>query len=273
MDNWNALDNLLADTAAIITGSTRGIGAAIAKQMASVGASVVVSGRTIEAGESIVEEIAEMGGDAVFTKTNVRDTEDIQNLIATAKREFGGVDILVNNAAFETDTTPNEINLETWNEIIETDFRAYWLTAKHAYPELAASDHGAIVNIGSNHAVATQPKKFPYNAIKAGIDGMTRSMAVAWGVDGIRVNNVNPGWTMVDRIAEAVTEEQLAKLDLIHPVGRIGVPEDVANAVIFLASDLAGFVTGETLLVDGGRAAVLQDDLYLEDVGEDSSRY
>jgi len=102
--------------------------------------------------------------------------------------------------------------------------------------------------------------------VKAGIDGMTRSMAVAWGVDGIRVNGVNPGWTMVDRIATKISEEELTELEQIHPVGRIGNPEDVANAVVYLVSDLAGFVTGECLVVDGGRTAVLQDDLYLSDI-------
>jgi NAD(P)-dependent dehydrogenase (short-subunit alcohol dehydrogenase family) len=273
MGNWNGPDNLLKDTIAIVTGSTRGIGTAIAKQLASVGATVVVSGRTVEAGESVVEEIADAGGKSVFIQTDVRNPEEIQSLIRITKKKFGGIDILVNNAAFETDTTPNEIDLDTWNTILKTDFRAYWLTAKYAYPELVESDLGAIINIGSNHAVATQPKKFPYNAIKAGIDGMTRSMAVAWGVNGIRVNSVNPGWTMVDRIAETVTEEELAELEQIHPVGRIGEPKDVANAVVYLASDLASFVTGECLVVDGGRTAVLQDNLYLNDIGQDSSRY
>lgn len=267
MSGWNGLDHLLEDTTAVVTGSTRGIGAATAKQLASVGASVVVSGRTIEAGEEIVEAIIKSGGNAVFTQVDVRYPEHIQTLINTAKQEFGGVDILVNNAAFETDTTPDEINIDTWNAILETDFRAYWLAAKYAYPELVESDHAAVVNIGSNHSIATHPQKFPYNAIKAGIDGMTRSMAVAWGVDGIRVNSVNPGWTMVDRIAEAVTDEELAELERIHPVGRIGKPNDVANAVVYLASELASFVTGECLVIDGGRTAVLQDDLYLGDIG------
>jgi dihydroanticapsin dehydrogenase len=262
------LGNLLDNTSAVVTGSTRGIGATIAKELASVGASVVVSGRTTEAGEQVVNDITEAGGNAVFTKTDVRNPEEIRRVIDTAESEFGGVDILVNNAAFETDTTPDEMDLEMWDGILETDFRAYWLAAKYAYPSLAGSDLGSIVNIGSNHAIATQPQKFPYNAIKAGIDGMTRAMAVAWGVDGIRVNSVNPGWTMVDRIAEGLTEEDLAELERIHPVGRIGKPEDVANAVVYLASDLSSFVTGQCLVVDGGRTAVLQDDLYINDIND-----
>ena len=273
MNGWNSTGDLLERTTSIVTGSTRGIGAEIAKHLASVGSSVVISGRTVEEGKQVVEQISEAGGNAVFIQTDVRDSDDLQQLTETAIGEFGGIDILVNNAAYETDTTPDEIELDTWNAILETDFRAYWLTAKYAYPSLIESDYGSIVNIGSNHAVATQPKKFPYNALKAGIDGMTKSMAVAWGVDGIRTNSVNPGWTMVERIIEELSSEELAEFEHIHPLGRIGLPEDVANTVIFLASNLSDFITGECIIVDGGRTVVLQDDLYLRDVGRKSGKY
>ncbi len=255
----------LHEHTAIVTGSTRGIGATIAKNLAIAGASVVVSGRTVEAGNDVVQEIINEGGEATFVQTDVRNPEDIEHLIRQAESQYDGIDVLVNNAAFETDTRPNEVNINTWNSIIQTNFRAYWLTAKHAYPSLTESVQASIINISSNHAIATQPRKFPYNAVKAGIDGMTRSMAVSWGIDGIRVNSVNPGWTMVERIAEQLTNEELAYLDRIHPVGRIGTPKDVANAVLFLAGDMSSFITGECIVVDGGRTAVLQDDLYLQD--------
>ncbi len=256
----------LAGLSAIVTGSTRGIGAEIARVLATAGASVVVSGRTETEGIRVVEEIRQQGGTATFKQTDVRQPAELKELIQTTVETYGGIDILVNNAAFETDTSPEAVSVELWNEMLETDLRAYWLAAKYAYPFLVESEQSAVINISSNHAIATQPEKFPYNMIKAGIDGMTRSMAVAWGVDGIRVNSVNPGWTMVDRIADTITDEELAELNRIHPVGRIGEPEDVANAVVYLASDLAGFVTGERLVVDGGRTAVLQDDLYLSDI-------
>lgn len=236
------------------------------KKLASAGASVVVSGRTVDQGEKVAENIINSGGNAIFTRADVQNPEEVRNLIQTATDEFGGVDILINNAAFETDTTPDEVDLDTWNAMVETDFRAYWLAAKYAYPELVESDSAAIVNVGSNHAIATHPSKFPYNGIKAGIDGMTRSLAVSWGIDKIRVNSVNPGWTMVERISGELTDEQLAHLNRIHPLGRVGTPEEVADAVLFFASDLSRFVTGEWLVVDGGRTSVLQDDLYLDDI-------
>lgn len=257
----------LENHVAVVTGSTRGIGEEIAKQLADVGASVVVSGRTATDGKQVVETIESAGGTAVFQQTDVRKPGDIETLVDVAVDEYGKLDILVNNAGFETDTSPDEVDLQTWDAILETDFRAYWLAAKTAYPHLVESDNAAIVNVSSNHSFVTQPKKFPYNAVKAGIDGMTRSMAVAWGVDDIRVNSVNPGWTMVERIANSLTDEELAYLDRIHPVGRTGTPEDVANAVLYLVSELAAFVTGTCLVVDGGRAAVMQDDLYLADHG------
>ncbi len=257
----------LDGSVAIVTGSTRGIGERIAERLGEVGAKVVVSGRTKADGERVVSSIEANGATARFKQTDVQNPAEIEELIDTAVETFGGVDILVNNAGFETDTSPEEVDLETWDAIVETDFRAYWLTAKYAYPHLVESDTGAIVNVSSNHAFSTQPKKFPYSAVKAGIDSMTRSMAVAWGVDGIRVNSVNPGWTMVERIEDSLSDEELAYLDRIHPLGRIGTPEDVANAVLYLVSDLAAFVTGESVVVDGGRTAVLQDDLYLQDHG------
>ncbi|MFC4549860.1 MULTISPECIES: SDR family NAD(P)-dependent oxidoreductase [Halorussus] len=248
--------NRFDDSAVLVTGSTRGIGEGIAKRFAREGASVVVTGRTEEDGEATAAEIRDDGGDATFVRADMRDPDDIAALVDATAEEYGRLDVLVNNAGVETNTSVTEATLDDWNLVVETDFRAYWLAAKRA---VAHMDEGAIVNVSSNHALLTMPEMFPYNAVKAGIDGMTRAMALDLGPD-IRVNTVNPGWVAIDRTESDLTDEERAELESVHPVGRLGDPEDVAGAVAFLASDDAGYVTGTNLLVDGGRTAVLQDD-------------
>jgi NAD(P)-dependent dehydrogenase (short-subunit alcohol dehydrogenase family) len=241
---------------AVVTGSTRGIGEAIVRRLADEGASVVLSGRTVGDGEAVAERIREAGGEASFVRTDVRDPDDIEALVDSTVERYGGVDVLVNNAAVETNTGAGEATREDWDLVVETDFRGYWLCAREAVRRM---DEGAIVNVSSNHARLTMPAMFPYNAVKAGIEGMTRAMALDFG-PRVRVNSVVPGWVAVDRTMRDTSEARRRELASIHPVGRIGDPEDVAAPVAFLASDEAGYVTGASLAVDGGRTAVMQDD-------------
>jgi len=241
---------------AIVTGSTRGIGAAIARRLASEGASVVVSGRTTEEGEGVAASVRDDGGEASFVRADMREPDDIEALVGATVERYGGVDVLVNNAAVETNTGAGGATREDWDLVVETDFRGYWLCAREAVGHM---DRGAVVNVSSNHARLTMPEMFPYNAVKAGIEGMTRAMALDFG-PGVRVNAVAPGWVAVERTMRDTSEERRRELAGIHPVGRIGDPEDVAAPVAFLASDEAGYVTGASLLVDGGRTAVMQDD-------------
>ncbi|UHH14350.1 SDR family oxidoreductase [Halobacterium litoreum] len=242
---------------ALVTGSTRGIGAGTARRLADEGADVVVTGRTVEDGEAVAAEITEgTPGTAEFVRADMRDPDDIAALVEATVEEYGGLDVLVNSAGVQTETAADEATMDDWDFVLETDFRSYWLTTKHA---VAAMDEGAVVNVSSNHARLTMPEHFPYNAVKAGIDGMTRAMALDFG-PSIRVNTVNPGWVAVERTTDDMDGEYREHLESIHPVGRLGDPEDVAGAAAFLASDDAAFVTGASLLVDGGRSAVMQDD-------------
>ncbi|WP_435065090.1 SDR family NAD(P)-dependent oxidoreductase [Halobaculum sp. EA56] len=244
------------DEVALVTGSTRGIGEGIARRLAAEGARVIVTGRTEADGTAVAEDIRSAGGDAEFVRADVRDPDDIAALVEATVDTYGGLDVLVNNAGVETNTGAGEATMEDWSFVVETDFRSYWLTAKHAE---AAMDEGAVVNVSSNHAFLTMPEMFPYNAVKSGIDGMTRAMALDFGPQ-VRVNTVNPGWVAIERTMDEIDPDYREELEGIHPVGRIGRPEDVAAAVAFLASDEAGFVTGAQLTVDGGRSAVMQDD-------------
>ena len=241
---------------ALVTGSTRGIGAAIARRLAGEGANAVLSGRTAGEGEAVAEAIRGAGGEASFVRADMRDPESIEALVDRTVDRYGGVDVLVNNAAVETNTGAGEATREDWDLVVETDFRGYWLCAREAVQHM---DGGAIVNVSSNHARLTMPAMFPYNAVKAGIEGMTRAMALDFG-PRVRVNSVVPGWVAVDRTMRDTSAERRRELAGIHPVGRIGEPEDVAAPVAFLASDEAGYVTGASLVVDGGRTAVMQDD-------------
>jgi NAD(P)-dependent dehydrogenase (short-subunit alcohol dehydrogenase family) len=246
----------LTDHVAIVTGATRGIGEGIARRLAADGAAVVVSGRTVAEGRDVVDSIRADGGTASFVEADLRSIDDIQHLFEATIDEFGSLDILVNNAAVQTESGAAETTLEEWDLVLETNFRAYWLCAKLAYEYI---DEGSIINISSNHAFATMPAHFPYNAVKAGIDGMTRAMALDFG-PRIRVNAINPGWVAVERTTAEMSAAARARLDAIHPVGRIGRPEDIAGVVSFLSSSDSAFITGESILVDGGRGAVIQDD-------------
>jgi NAD(P)-dependent dehydrogenase (short-subunit alcohol dehydrogenase family) len=192
----------------------------------------------------------------------VRDPDDIAALVRATADSYGGIDVLVNNAGVQTATTATEAEMDDWAFVLETDFRSFWLCAKHAVEHMSGG--GVVINMSSNHAFSTMPGLFPYNAVKAGINGMTRALALELGPYDIRVNTVNPGWTAVERTREELPGDERRRVEKLHPLGRIGTPEDVAGAVAFLASDDAAFVTGASILVDGGRSAVMQDDTFVE---------
>jgi NAD(P)-dependent dehydrogenase (short-subunit alcohol dehydrogenase family) len=255
--NSTAVPNRFEDAVVIVTGSTRGIGREIARRFAAEGASVVVTGRSVNAGEEIVSEFKNSGYTATFVSGDLRDIADIETVIQSAVDAFGQLDVLVNNAGVQTETTITEATLSDWNRVVETDFRSFWLCAKEAVNSM--SNGGNILNISSNHAFLTMPGLFPYNAVKAGINGMTRAMALDLGPK-IRVNTINPGWIAIERTLSELDDDYREYLEGIHPVGRLGTPSDIAGVAAFLASDDAEFITGTSVTVDGGRSAVMQDD-------------
>ncbi|ODR80370.1 short-chain dehydrogenase [Haladaptatus sp. W1] len=251
-----------ADHIAIVTGSTKGIGAGIARRLACEGATVVITGRSAEEGKAVVESIRSEGGEAMFIEADMRNPAEIEALIEQTADRFGRIDVLVNNAGVQTETTATDATIDDWEFVLETDFRSFWLCVKYAVEHMPAGS--AILNMSSNHAYLTMPGLFPYNAVKAGINGMTRALALELGPLEIRVNTINPGWVEVDRTQEELTADERERVEEMHPMGRIGTPEDVATASAFLTSEEAAFITGTSLLVDGGRTAVMQDHTFVE---------
>lgn len=243
----------LTDKSVIVTGGGCGIGRAIALRFAREGAMVVVDDINEVAGRATVDDITEGGGRAVYTAASVADEEAVGELIDTAVQSFGRLDVLVNSAMCgEYAVCYNE-----WEPIIEIGLRAVWYTMNAAIPVMAETGGGSIVNISSVNALGGFGYPHVYAAAKAGVIGMTRSVAVEVALKGVRVNCICPGTIRTDAWDKRLAADPTAA-DLIaskYPVGRIGVPEDIAAAALYLAEDESSFVTGTALVVDGGLTA------------------
>ena len=249
--------NRFTDKRVLVTGSNYGIGRGTIERFAAEGASVVVTGRDAERAETVAEEIEENGGEAIAQTADLADPEAIEALIDAAVDAYGGLDVLVNNAAAQTQQTITDTTIDEWDLTFDVNVRAYWLTVKHALPHMP--DGSSIVNVSSNHAFETGPEVFPYNVTKTAINGLTRAMALTFG-PAIRVNTLSSGWVPTGPSGEEPFEEQRQhELANLHPVGRMGKPGDIAAGIAFLASDDAAFVNGTELVVDGGRNAVMYD--------------
>jgi len=249
---------------AIVTGAGSGIGRAIALRFAEEGARLVVNDIAAE-GETTASDIRTRGGEAVFVQADLRVEDDARRLANAAVEAFGALHILVNNAGVTGATNVLTATEDEWERVMNTNLKGAWHCCKHAIPHMAACGGGSIVNISSTHAFRTQRNHFPYHAAKGGMQAMTLGICVDFGELGIRANNVCPGF-IVTPMAEAhlrmfPNREAKEKAMLAsHPLGRFGTPEDVANAALFLASDEARFISGTSLVVDGGRMAFQKAD-------------
>lgn len=246
----------LTDKTAVVTGSTRGIGEGIARRFASEGAAVVVSGRTVDDGKAIVEDIRDSGGDAVFLRTDMAAPDDIKQLIERTTDRYGTIDVLVNNAAAWNHGRFTERTMDDWEMVIDVSLRGPWLATKYALDAMPAG--GSVINISSVHALATDPGRFPYNVAKAGLNGMTRSLAIDLGPLDISVNAIMPGPI---QIREPIPSNDDSRTARLIPANRRGKPSDVAGLAAYLASDEAGFMTGASIPIDGGWTACLFDDI------------
>ncbi|MDF2856319.1 MAG: family oxidoreductase [Neobacillus sp.] len=239
---------------AIITGGTFGIGESTALLFGREGAKVVVAGRNMEKGEYVVSQIKEQGGDAIFVKTDVAKEDDVQNLISVTEDTFGKLDILFANAGVGAMGDIHETSLEDWNTLLSVDLTGVFLCSKFAIPAMMKNGSGSIINCASILGHVGQPSVSAYAAAKGGVVNMTRSAAVTYANRGIRINAVCPGYIDTPML-DQLDSDAKRHLESLHPIGRLGRPEEIANAVLFLASDESSFVTGANLLVDGGYTA------------------
>ena len=254
----------LSGKVAIITGATSGIGKATAILFAEEGASVVLTGRRAELGERVENEIRQTGGRCVFVQADQTQAEACSRILEQTLAEFGRVDILFNNAGIVTKGTAETTEEDVWNDTIAINITAVWRMSKLVIPVMKEQGGGVIVNNGSDWSVVAGKNAFPYVMSKGAVGLMTKAMALDFAADNIRVNAVCPGDTFVDRWMEkgyfegsdpVTLEEAIKESSAYIPMGRFGKPEEIAKAVLFLASGDSSFVTGHLLLVDGGNTA------------------
>lgn len=251
-------EGALAGEVAIVTGGSRGIGKATVSLLVERGASVVFCGRDEEVGRAAEAELD--SEHARFEVANVASESDLARMTATCSSRFGPPSVLVNNAGVNANFDPAEMTEEEWDRFFDIDLKAAWLAAKQVLPAMRAAGRGSIVNVSSLHGFVTLEGFFPYAAAKSGLVGLTRSLALDCGPRGIRVNCVAPGFIRTRLVRESIDRNEdrgAAEAAMTRGValGRIGDPEEVARVIAFLASEEASYITGASLLVDGGLTA------------------
>lgn len=246
----------------IVTGGAVGIGRAISLILAQEGAKVAVTDLQDEAGRKVVEEITKAGGSAAFWHMDVSNESEVKRMFAQIVGKFGGIDVLVNNAGISGTNKPtHEITCEEWDQVMAVNVKGVFLCTREALLTMRESGGGSIINLSSIYGIVGAPDLPVYHASKGAVRMMTKTDALLYAKEKIRVNSVHPGfiWTpLVEDLGER-SDEGVEKfrenLDSLHPIGHVGVPEDIAWGVVYLASDESKFVTGSELVIDGGYTA------------------
>jgi NAD(P)-dependent dehydrogenase (short-subunit alcohol dehydrogenase family) len=243
---------------ALVTGSTSGIGKAIATAFAAEGAGVVVTGRDAERGAAAVAAITGAGGEAAFHAADLSDEAECAQLVSATVERFGGVTVLVNNAVGstvdETDGPVAEMTTSSWEASLRVNLTAPMWLARAAIPHMIEAGHGSIVNVSSRAAERASPRLAAYIASKGGLNALTRSIAVDYAERGVRCNTISPGYVLNERRDADLSDERRARLEGMH-LTRLGEAGDVALAAVYLASRESEFVTGVNLALDGGGSA------------------
>lgn len=242
---------------ALISGGARGMGAVEAKLFVQEGAKVVFGDVREEEGQKLEAEIAESGGEAVFTKLDVTSADDWQSAVDLAVSRFGKLDILVNNAGIFDNATVENTTVEAWDRVLDINAKGVFLGSKSAIGAMREAGGGSIVNISSTAGLIGSTVSSAYNASKGAVRLLTKATAVQFGSEKIRANSVHPGPIETDMVKQVFLDDESLRDERIAaiPQGRFGKPEEVANCVLFLASDEASYMTGSELVVDGGWTA------------------
>ncbi|KVG64591.1 short-chain dehydrogenase [Burkholderia pseudomultivorans] len=238
---------------AIVTGGASGIGAATARAFAREGARVVIADLA-DNGAELAAELIDQGGHALYVQTDVTDSDDVQELIARTVQVYGRVDVMFANAGVAIDNRIDSLDEAAWKKTLDINLTGVYLCNKYAIQQMLKQGGGTIVNCGSIHSHVGKSGVTAYAAAKGGVKLLTQTLAIDYGQQNIRVNAVCPGYIDTP-LLKNMSQDTKRALVALHPMGRLGRAEEVANAVLFLASDEASFVNGSSLLVDGGYTA------------------
>jgi len=243
----------LTGKVAMVTGTSRGLGQYFALALARAGADIAMTSRRKKSLTAFNEEITAMGRRAFSAELDVRDHGSIKAAVVEVEEHFGKIDILVNNAGCNIRKPALEVTWEEWNTILDTNLRGSFFVAQAVAPGMMKREYGRIINVGSVTSVFGYPGLAPYGASRGGIKQLTMSLAADWGLNGVTVNCIAPGWFMTQQ-NQALYEnaDWVEYLRERIPIKRPGLPDDLDGAIVFLASESSRYVTGQTLLVDGG---------------------
>jgi NAD(P)-dependent dehydrogenase (short-subunit alcohol dehydrogenase family) len=251
----------LVDKVAIVTGGGGGIGGATARALAREGASVVVVDIERSAAERVVEQIVGSGGSALAFQADLSGEEQVVAAIDAATARFGRLDVLHNNAALTDsdfltrDTAVTDLSLDVWQRTLEVNLRSQMLACKHAVPEMVRAGGGSIINMSSGASLKGDRTRTAYGVSKAGVNALTMYVATSHGKKGIRANTILPGLVLTDAVRAHLDDKMLAGLGRATLTPNVGQPDDIADVVVFLASDESRYITGQMIAVDGGMSA------------------
>ena len=245
----------LAGKVALISGGARGQGEAEAQLFAKEGAKVVLGDILSEAGQKVAADINAQGGQATFVRLDVTQEADWQQAVDTTVRTYGKLTILVNNAGIFRTEGVEATSLALWNQVIAVNQTGVWLGMKYAIPALRKAGGGSIVNISSGAGIIGSGFAAAYHGTKGAVRILTKTAAIEYAKEGIRINSVHPGVVDTEMIRGTMNREGMQAVTRAHPLGRMGTAEDIAYGVLYLASDEASFVTGAELIIDGGYTA------------------